>query len=421
MATPAPSPALARPDVVILNESARIAGGADRVACETAIGLAGRGYRVRFLCADADVDPSLLAAGIEVHPLPLVSVYEIPGRGEQLRALTGNPDAPPLVTEALVGLEPERTVVHVHNAGLRLTWTSIEACQRWGAPTVFTTHDYGAACPTSNFFDYPAERVCPRRPLGAACLRYECTGHGHRARLPRILMATAARRARVYRRHAAAIHPSPTARRIMEPFLRDVPRHEIVRNPQELGSGAAIPSRSETFLFVGRLVPEKDPRLFLLAAREAGVAAKVVGDGPLRKEMEREHPEADFTGWLSPHEVEAAFAAARVHVFPSRWRETMGLGVLDAASRGVPSIASEIVGAADWIREHDAGIVIPAGDVAALAAAMVALKDDAQVDALGGRAHEALWADPPTLDRHLDRLETLYADVVAGGIVTRGA
>lgn len=399
-----------RPDVVILNEAARIAGGADRIACTTAEGLARRGYRVRLVCADPEIDPALLAAGVEVRSLPLLSAYERGSRGEQLRALSGNPDAPPLVLQALEGLEPKRTIVHVHNAGMRLTWTSIEACQQWGAPTVFTTHDYGAACPTSNFFDYPAARVCPRRPLGPACLSYECTTHGHKARLPRILSAAAARRAKVHQRHAAVLHVSPTARRIMEPFLPGVPHHEVLFNPQDLASGApGVPSRSAAFLYVGRLVPEKGAEIFLRAAQEAGVFARVVGDGRLRESLEREFPGAQFIGWLSPEGVAEEFARARAHVLPSLWRETMGLGVLDAASRGVPSIVSEIVGASDWIREHDAGLTVLPGVVAALAAALVELKDDARVDELGHRSYQALWADPPTLDRHLDRLEEIYA------------
>ncbi len=401
-------------DVVILNESARTAGGADRVACATAAGLARRGHRVRLLSADAGdpeaPDPDLEAAGVELRPLALLSAYERSDRKAQLRALGGNPDAPAAVLAAVEGLDPRRTLVHVHNAALKLTWTAVDALARWGARTVLTAHDYGAACPTGNFFDYPANAVCPRRPLGASCLAYECTGGGRKARLPRVLAAAAARRAGVHARYAAVLYPSPLARRVMEPYLSAARHHEVLPNPQDLVPGPpSVPSRSDIFLYVGRLMREKAPGLFLRAAESAGVRARIVGDGPLRPDLEREFPRAEFAGWLPPEAVAAEFAAARAHVFPSLWRETMGLGVLDAASRGIPTVLTDLVGAADWVRDHDAGLLVPAGDPASLADALVRLRDDALVDALGARAYGALWADPPTLERHLDRLETVYA------------
>lgn len=407
------------PDLVVLNESCRSVGGADRVAIVTAAGLARRGYRVRFVSADLDdsndPDSDLLASGVELRRLDLRSFYEQGNKAGQLRTLRGNPDAPAAVLAAIADLDPVRTLVHIHNAGFRLTWTAIAAVQDWGARTLYTGHHYGAACPTSNFFDHPANAFCPRKPLGAACLSYECTGHGRKARLPRILAAVAARRAGVHRRHAAAIYPSPLARRILEPYLAEVPRHELLPYVQDLTPGPpAIPSRSDVFLYVGRLVEEKAPGLFLRAAEVAGVRARVVGDGPLRAALERDHPTAEFTGWLSPAGVAAEYATARVHVFPSLWPETMGLGVLDAASRGIPSIVTEIVGAADWTRDHEAGLLIPPDDLNALTGALTRLQDDALADALGARAYDALWADPPTLDRHLDRLDAIYREVYAG-------
>ena len=405
-----------RPDLIIINEASRSSGGADRVAVVTAAGLARRGYRVRFVSPDADdargPDSDLLASGVEVRRLNLRSFYERGEKREQLRTLRGNPDTPDAVLAALDGLDPRRTIAHIHNAGFRLTWTAIAAVQVWGARTIYTGHHYGAACPTSNFFDHPAATPCPRRPLGAACLAYECTGHGRKARLPRILAAIAARGAGVHTRHAAALYPSSLARRILEPYLSEVPHHEVLPNPQDLIRGpASTPSRSDIFLYVGRLVPEKAPDLFLHATEAAGVRARVVGDGPMRAALEREHPKAEFTGWLPPEGVTEEYARARVHVFPSLWPETMGLGILDAASRGVPSIVTEIVGAADWTRTHDAGLLIPPRDLEALTATIEHLKNDTIVDRLGAHAYAALWSDPPTLDLHLDRLERLFAEI----------
>ncbi len=93
-------------------------------------------------------------------------------------------------------------------------------------------------------------------------------------------------------------------------------------------------------LYVGRLSPEKDlARLAPLAAAD-GIHLAVVGDGPLRPELERTlaGPSATFLGPLSGTALADAFAGADVFVFPST-TETLGLVLLEALASGLPVAA----------------------------------------------------------------------------------
>jgi glycosyltransferase involved in cell wall biosynthesis len=85
---------------------------------------------------------------------------------------------------------------------------------------------------------------------------------------------------------------------------------------------------------------------------------------------------------VTPVELRNFYAAADVLVLPSiptpTFREPWGLVVNEAMNRGLPVIASDAVGAAagGLVRDGHNGVVVPAGDAPALAAALRALAGD---------------------------------------------
>lgn len=85
---------------------------------------------------------------------------------------------------------------------------------------------------------------------------------------------------------------------------------------------------------------------------------------------------------VSPTELRDFYAAADVLVLPSiptpTFREPWGLVVNEAMNRGLPIIASDAVGAAagGLVRDGHNGLVVPAGDAIAMAAAMRRLARD---------------------------------------------
>lgn len=140
-----------------------------------------------------------------------------------------------------------------------------------------------------------------------------------------------------------------------------------------------LPSDRRVLLFAGKIVPEKRVSDFLKAlarCRREGlpVHGLVVGDGPLRGEMERLAlslgAEAVFTGFLNQSEMARAYVAADALVLPSE-NETWGLVVNEALACGVPCVVSDRVGCAvDMIVPGINGAVCPCGDVDALAGRM---------------------------------------------------
>jgi glycosyltransferase involved in cell wall biosynthesis len=158
------------------------------------------------------------------------------------------------------------------------------------------------------------------------------------------------------------------------PLLRRRPRREIRRR---LGLGG----RDLLFLQLGNLKPQKDPvsfaRAAALAGRELGRARFwIAGDGPLRSEVEAVAREGKLgsrfrvLGWR--RDVHDLLAAADVLVLSSRF-EGLPLAVLRGMAAGLPVVATAVNGTAEAVKEGVTGRLLPAGDVAGLAAALVEL------------------------------------------------
>jgi glycosyltransferase involved in cell wall biosynthesis len=125
-------------------------------------------------------------------------------------------------------------------------------------------------------------------------------------------------------------------------------------------------SDAPALLYVGRLAPEKNVELALRAyesARRFVPAARmiVVGDGPLRRRLERAHPEVHFTGTLSGDALVAHYASADIFLFPSL-TDTFGNVTLEALACGVPVVAFDLGAASEHVADRVNGRLVPAGD-----------------------------------------------------------
>jgi glycosyltransferase involved in cell wall biosynthesis len=151
---------------------------------------------------------------------------------------------------------------------------------------------------------------------------------------------------------------------------------------------------------VGRLVPIKDPEMTLRAvARVPGLHLAVVGDGELREQVRQRAAElgiADrthLTGWVT--DVPSVMADLDFAVLSSR-NEGTPVALIEAAACARASIATDGGGVRSVVEHDVTGIVVPAGDDAALAEAMSALAGDAaRRAAMGaaGRARSSRWSD----------------------------
>lgn len=121
-------------------------------------------------------------------------------------------------------------------------------------------------------------------------------------------------------------------------------------------------------LFVGRLVKEKDlddlvAANHLLQSMGLDFKQVIVGDGPIRNELEKNLPDAHFAGYQYEQNLSEWYASSDLFVFPST-TETFGNVFLEAFASGLPAIGVDKGGQVDLIDPGETGFIVRAHDPA---------------------------------------------------------
>lgn len=206
-------------------------------------------------------------------------------------------------------------------------------------------------------------------------------------------------------RHADLVTANSTG--ALDTMAAWVPRDRLrlLPNPVRQAPGHSVAETSgQVILAVGRLHPQKAYDVLLPAfaafhANHPGWRLMVLGDGALRPTLEAQAEalgiaaSVDWRGHVT--DPFPWYRRADIFVMPSRYEGSPN-ALLEALSCGVAAIVSDALpGALEHIRDNESGLVVPVGDIGALAAALARLADDEGLrTTLGTRAK-----DLPGLDR----------------------
>jgi glycosyltransferase involved in cell wall biosynthesis len=153
-----------------------------------------------------------------------------------------------------------------------------------------------------------------------------------------------------------------TQQRIAEVYGRQAP---IIHPPVDIDrfySGAG----EGYVLFVGQLVAHKRVEVALEAARLSGKPIKIVGTGPDAERLTRRYEAtAEFLGRVDDEELCRLYAGADALVVPNV--EEFGIAAVEAQAAGTPVVGTTAGGTAETVIDGETGVLVPPGDVGALA------------------------------------------------------
>lgn len=198
-----------------------------------------------------------------------------------------------------------------------------------------------------------------------------------------------------YRRASAVIAVSEAVRRALVAGGVDGTRITVVPDgipldravtaaPRETLAALGVDAGAPVVVMVAALVPHKDPLTFVRAMAVAhrlvpGAHALLVGDGPLRADVEREVARLALDGVVHlagyRTDAEELLAAATVATLSSA-EEGMGSVLLDAMAFGKPVAATAAGGIPDVVRDGETGLLVAPRDPDALGRAIAALLAD---------------------------------------------
>lgn len=243
------------------------------------------------------------------------------------------------------------------------------------------------------------------------------------------------------RRTDCLVAVSPTVRdELLQKGVGRAAQWRVIPLGLDLSALAALPASNGAspvgIGMVGRLVPIKNPHLFLEALQqvvrhpvEPSVSGMIVGDGPLRHALERQAQRLGlegivrFTGWQ--RDLRSVYERLEVACLTS-WNEGTPVALIEAMAAGRAVVATDVGGVRDLLGEPagargaiapgtfrctDRGVLVRAGDAAGLAAALRTVVTDVALRADLARAARAYVLQRFSAERLLRDIAACYESI----------
>ncbi len=346
------------------------AGGQNVHVAALARALAARKHSVavytRLSSPDAELVVSL-APGVEVHRLAAGPAAPLP----KDELLSHMPEFGAALGREWARRPPDLVHAHFWMSGL----ASLQGAARLSIPVIQTFHALGSvkARYQGSKDTSPPERIDAERRIGVACDQVIATCHDEVRELSQLGIPS----------DKVAVVPCGVDTGTFWPFGTEAPRDSRGR-----------------LLTLGRLVERKGIDTAIEALPQLPGVELVVAGGPVRdvlgkdaeyrrlRDIARARGVADrvvFTGAVPRAQVPALIRSADVAVC-TPWYEPFGITPLEAMACGVPVVASAVGGLTDSVVHGTTGLLIPARDPVALAAATRTLLADPALRTAFGEA-----------------------------------
>jgi glycosyltransferase involved in cell wall biosynthesis len=146
------------------------------------------------------------------------------------------------------------------------------------------------------------------------------------------------------------------ARGVDTQLFNPAKRSEALRRQWQAGPETVV------LMSVGRLAAEKNLGQVMatyeaLRSMGANVKLVLVGDGPMRAQIQQRCPDAVLAGMLPHDKLADYYASADLFLFPSQ-SETFGNVTVEALASGLPVLAFDCAAASDWVQPEVNGWLI---------------------------------------------------------------
>jgi glycosyltransferase involved in cell wall biosynthesis len=375
--------------VLMLAQSvAPIVGGEERMVEDLSAELLQRGHEVSIATLEQPGAQPQTLAGVPIETLRSTT-YRLPmmRRDADRRHAPPAPDPETVVDLRRVLRERRPQIVHAHNW---LVHSYLPLHRRSGAPLVLSLHDYDLLCATKRLL---YEGAACNGPGPLKCMRCAADHYGTVSG-PIAATSVLARTAKLHRLVDMFLPVSGAVERLCRIGPED--RSQVVPNfigelPPPPGPDPRLDQLPQEpyILFLGDATEDKGAWNLAEAYDHLVDPPPLVFLGRNYLAEVAERPGIHMLGpWPHPLAMETV-RRALFTVVPSVCPEAFGIVALEAAANGKATVASDIGGLPDVVRDGETGLLVAPGDRDALGAAMQRLIEDGEVrDRLGGAARE---------------------------------
>jgi glycosyltransferase involved in cell wall biosynthesis len=385
--------------ILLVNDYAMEGYGSELQMLALRDGLRQRGHDVRIFASNARL----------VQKGDILADYQCPGTLSRLLTLlqTANPWAYWKLRKVLREFRPD--VVHVKIFLTQLSPLILPLLKN--IPSLYQVDILRPVCPM-NTKVLPDGTLCKFR-AGTACYHTRCLPM--RSLLPQMLELWLWRRWRgSFDRIIAVSHA--VRRYLVADGIEPV---DVIWDPVSFRPPRPPLSSPPTVAFAGRLVREKGIEILIKAFEKVLIhipEARLILVGEGKQESYLRKLIADLgigsnvtmTGYLRRPALERLFDSAWVQIVPSIWVEAQGSVATEAMIRGTAIVASRIGGLAEIVQHGRTGLLVPPGDVDALAEALKQILQNRELAEQMGQAGREYALAHFNRERYIDKILQIY-------------
>jgi len=380
--------------ILLLHNYYQQAGGEDVVVEQEKALLQSKGHDVQLLSAHND------------------SIANLRARIKAAVAISYSRQSRTLVSDKLQAFRPD--VVHVHNFFPLLSPSVYYVCSESRVPVVQTLHNFRLICPSTLL--YRAGRPCEScvgKKFAWPAVVHRCYRGSYVGSASLAAMLSSHKAAGTWSTKVNAYIALTTFAR--EKLIEGgIPPDRLHVKPNFVLADPGCGTHEGGFaLFVGRLSPEKGVRTLLSAwsRLQQPIKLKIVGDGPLRSDVESTaaaNSMIEVLGSRSAEYVKELMKSATFLVFPSECFEAFGRVIVEAFATGLPVIAGRIGSVPELIADGRTGFLFEPGKPDELArCVMHAFKSLCTLKTMSTFAREE-YREKYTGDKNYQQLMHIY-------------
>lgn len=253
-------------------------------------------------------------------------------------------------------------IVHLNNFAHQISPSILDVFEKHNIPTVMTMHDYKLVCPSYSMFinGKPCEKC--KNGKYYWCLLKRCTKDCYsKSFLNTVEMYLHHKILHIYDKINVFISPSKFLKEKIEKmgFKRKIIYLPNFVNLKDFKSCYDYKERS--IIYFGRLSQEKGLFTLMEGVKGIDIKLKIIGDGPLRKELESKVREDRldnifFIGYKRGEELKEEIRKSIFVVLPSECYENNPRTVIEAFALGKPVIGARIGGIPELVQEGKTGL-----------------------------------------------------------------
>ena len=247
-------------------------------------------------------------------------------------------------------------IVHLNNIHSQLSPILGEIAHKKKIKVIWTLHDYKLICPVYSCLRSGniCENCITKSSLNV--VTNKCMKDSYLASILAYLESTIWNKKRLIRNTDYFIAPSAFMKDMM--IKGGFPKSKIKILPNFMNREfptQIVQNKEKYYCYVGRLSREKGLNTLINAAINLPYKLIVVGNGPLREELEAKcsNSNIQFVGYQNWNNISSIVSKAKFTILPSEWYENNPLSIIESLCLGTPVLGANIGGIPELINNQN--------------------------------------------------------------------